>query len=657
MKSAVVSRSAPAFKPLALACALSLSVLAADALAQETLPSIVVTGARFPAQAAAAPIGATVITADEIRRAGATDVNAAIRKVGGVYGRQSLDGSPDFALDLRGFGSNSAQNLVILVDGVRLNENELANAVLSSIPVDTVERIEIVRGAGSVLWGEGATGGVINIITRRSTQGGTHGSLFAEGGRYDSHDLRASLGHGAGPLSFDLALAERGTDNYRDNNAFKQKSASGGVQYRLGAGRAGLRFEHSEQDARFPGSLKEAEFLANPRQSMTPYDFGTLDTDRVSAFVEHRIGQVELAAELSHREREVGANYFYPGGVTRMAYDASQTQFSPRARHTALIGDKRNELVAGIDLVRWKRQTRSDFSLGDAEQDAQAVYLRNELLWNAAHQARLAVGGRHERFTKDYSDPLAFPPVVNEHRRQSINAWSLEGSIDPMPQLTVFAKLGRSYRVANVDENSLRGGPEVLAPQVSRDLELGVTAGSAARQLTARVFRHRLTDEIFYDPTIGWGANTNLDPTRRQGFELEGQQALTAALRLSAKWQRVEAEFTGGANAGREMVLVPENVVTLRAAWTPAGGHSADIGAQWVDSQRYGSDFANDCGARIPSYATFDARYAYRVGGWEAAVTALNLADRQYYSNAFGCRSGIYPSDGRQLKLSLRYDF
>jgi len=112
MKFAVVPRSAPALKPLALACALS--VLAANALAQtqDSLPSIVVTGARFPAQAASAPIGATVITAEEIRRSGAADVNAAIRKVGGVYGRQSRDASPDFALDLRGFGANSAQNLV-----------------------------------------------------------------------------------------------------------------------------------------------------------------------------------------------------------------------------------------------------------------------------------------------------------------------------------------------------------------------------------------------------------------------------------------------------------------------------------------------------------------------------------------------------------------
>lgn len=343
--------------------------------------------------------------------------------------------------------------------------------------------------------------------------------------------------------------------------------------------------------------------------------------------------------------------------ASRVRYDASQTQFSPRLRHTAALGGMRNELVAGLDLVRWERQTSSDFSRGDAEQDAKAVYLRNEILWNAPHNARLAIGGRHERFTKDYSDPLAFPPVLNEHRKQSINAWSLEGSIDVLPQVTVFAKAGRSYRIANVDENSLRSGPEVLAPQTSRDLELGVSAGSAARQISARLFRHRLKDEIFYDPTIGWGANTNLDPTRRQGVEVEGQHALTQDLRLNAKWQRVDAEFTGGPNAGREMVLVPKNVVTLRAAWTPAGGHSADIGAQWVDSQRYGSDFSNSCGTRIPSYTTLDARYAYRVGGWEAAVSGLNLADRQYYSNAFGCRSGIYPSDGRQLKLSLRYAF
>jgi iron complex outermembrane receptor protein len=119
----------------------------------------------------------------------------------------------------------------------------------------------------------------------------------------------------------------------------------------------------------------------------------------------------------------------------------------------------------------------------------------------------------------------------------------------------------------------------------------------------------------------------------------------------------VKAEFTDGPNAGREMVLVPKNVVTARLAWLPGNGQSADIGAQYVSNQRYGDDFANSCNARIPSYTTFDARYAIKLGAWEVAVNGLNLADRQYFSQAFNCRAGIYPSDGRQLKLSARYDF
>ena len=656
MNLAAVPRSAPAFKPLALACAIS---LAAQALAQDAaLPSILVTGARFPVDTSQAPIGATVITADEIRRAGATDVNAAIRKIGGVYGRQSLDASPDFALDLRGFGSNSAQNLVVMVDGVRLNENELANTVLSTIPIDSVERIEITRGGSSVLYGEGATGGVIHIITRRAGQGGkagTQGSVFAEAGRFGHRDLRASISHGAGPWSFDAAVADRSTDGYRENSDFDQATASAGLQYAWApSSRAGLRLESARSDSRFPGSLTAAQYAFDPRASFTKLDFGTLDTDRVSAYVEQRAGAFELAAELSHRQRDLSANYFFGGAYSRSTYDTEQTQFSPRLRHSALIGDKRNELVAGLDLIRWEREVRSAFSMGDARQDSKAVYLRDELRWNAPHQARLAAGVRHERFEKDYADPLAF---MDESRAQSLNAWSLEGSIDVLPEVTLFAKAGRSYRLPNADENSLRSSTDVLQPQTSRDLELGVTAGGKERQLTARLFRHRLLNEIFYDPTIGWGANTNLDPTRRQGLEVEGQAAIGAAWRLTGQWQRVDAEFTGGPNAGREMVLVPENVVTARLAWVPGNRHSADIGAQWVGSQRFGSDFSNDCGARIPSYTTVDARYAYRAGAWEATVSGLNLFDRDYYSNAFGCRSGIYPSDGRQLKLSLRYAF
>jgi iron complex outermembrane receptor protein len=658
MNSPVVAGVRPAVGPLALACAFSLSTFAACAAAQDLLPAtVVVTGARFPSDAALQPIGATVITQDDIRRAGVSDVDAAIRKIGGVFGRQSLDGSPDFTLDLRGFGTNSAQNMVILVDGVRLNENEQANAVLSTIQIDSVERIEITRGGGSVLYGEGATGGVIQIFTRRAAQAGLHGSLFAEAGQFHLHDARATLSQAVGSVAADLAVTRQGSDNYRANSAFDQTSLGLGVQTRFDGGRAGIRVESARQDTRLPGSLTLAQFEADPRQTTTPKDFGSLDTSRVTAFTEYSLGALDLAAELSHRERSVRASYLSSSYPSTNAYDGRQDQFSPRARWRTDVAGMLNELVAGVDLIHWKRKTTSDYSLADASQHSRAVYLRDELRFDAAHDGRLALGARHEVFDKDYRDPLS--GSAPESTSQPQNAWEAQASYKPLAPLEVYARAGQSYRVANVDDNSYRDSRDVLKAQTSHDLELGASVGDALRKLSARVFRHALRNEIFYDPTLlgGWGANTNLDPTRREGFELDGEARLAAGWRATAHLQHVNAQFTAGPNLGREMVLVPKNVLTARLAWQPAGNQSVDAGAQWVDHQRYGSDFDNSCAARIPSYVTFDARYALKLGRWEMAASGLNLADRRYFSNAFGCQSGIYPSDGRQLKLSARYAF
>ena len=620
------------------------------------MPSVLISGARFASVPELAPIGATVITADEIRRAGVSDVNQAIRKIGGVYGRQSLDASPDFALDLRGFGSNSSQNMVVVLDGVRMSENELASPVLSTIPIETVERIEIIRGGSSVLYGDGATGGVIRIVTKRPVKRARQGSVFAEAGQFRQHDMRASVAQSWDAVSLDASIGNQASDNYRANSRFRQSAFSGGAQWALGAGRIGVRIDSARQDSRLPGPLTLAQFLANPRISRTPDDFGSLDSNRISAFVEQRIGAIDVAAELSHREKTVKGHYVSSFGITDVAYDSEQIQFSPRLRHLAKFGGVLNELVAGVDLIRWNRVTKSDFSKADASQDSKAIYLRNEIRWDPAHNGRLALGVRREVFDKDYTDPLA--PVA-ETSAQAQNAWEAQASYSVLPQVNLHAKAGQSYRMANADENSFRSSPTVLKAQTSHDLELGVTFGTAGagHTISARVFRHRLVNEIFYNPTLNYGTNTNLDPTRRQGVEIDAEARLATDWRLTGHLQHVDASFTGGANAGREMVLVPKNLVSARLTWTPANGHSVDVGAHWVDSQRYGNDFTNACAARIPSYTTLDARYARTIGRWELAVSGLNLADKRYFSNAFACQDGIYPSDGRQLKLSARYAF
>ena len=659
------SRRQPALTPLAAACALILAaapaahaqvaVQAAAPAQSGPLPEVTVTGPRFASDPALLPIGATVITAADIRRAGVSDANQAIRKLGGVYGRQSLDNSPDFALDLRGFGSTSSQNLVVMVDGVRINENELANPVLSTIPVEAIERIEIQRGGAGVLYGEGATGGVIQVFTKRGAGTGTRGSLRAEAGSFDTRDLRANVATSFNQVQLDAAVAHLRTDRYRAHSAFEQTSANLGALINFAGGRAGLRHEQASSDSQFPGSLTMAQFNANPRQAHSLRDFGSMENRRSTAFAEWRVGGLELAADLSRRTRDVEACYFTAGSNTpyQLHYSSEQSQFSPRVRYLSELGGQLNELVAGVDLTRWERDAVSSFSTEFARQKSRALYLRDELKWNAPHNLRLAAGVRRERFEKDL---VAF---TSEQSTQYETAWEVQGSVDVAPQVNLYAKLGRSYRVPNADENGYRSSMGVLDIQTSRDIEAGVRyALGSSSSLTGRLFRHRLTDEIYFDPTInGFGANTNLDPTEREGAELEAALQLAPAWRLTAQWQHVRARFTEGAYAGRDMVLVPRNVVSTRLAWVPATGHSADIGAQWVSKQRYGGDFANTCSTRMPSYATLDARYARSFGPWELAVSGLNLTDRQYFNQAFGCRTSIYPSDGRAFKVSLRYDF
>ncbi len=669
MKSAPQHRSFSAWQPLALISALA--GLAVPAFAQtdtdQKLEPVTVSASRF--ESTEAPISATVITAEQIRASGSGSINEAIRKIAGVFGRQNLSGTSDSSLDLRGFGTNSDQNVAVFVDGIRISENELTTAIMSSIPIESVERIEIVRGGSSVLYGEGATGGTIQIITKRGASNTTRGSLVFEAGNLGYQEVRASLAKGWEHFSIDANIGNLRTDNYRDNNDLKQENFSGGVQWKSKEGRVGIRADVLRQDSRFAGPLTQEQYRQDPRQTVTPFDFGSIDSERYTLFGERNLGDIQIAAELSHRDKRGDSSFADNfGGLSLGKFDGEMTQFSPRIKYVTSSGSLNNEVVIGMDFSDSDRDRNSvyksafpDFLSGSkTSQQSTAIYFRNEM---RIDRARVAFGARHEKFDQDYENK--FDASKNYDESFSLNAWDLQGAYDVTSVINVFVKTGKSYRVANVDENSYSLNNERLNPQKSRDLEFGASLGDQDRKLTATIFRHDLTDEIFFNPNLpgpgGMGVNVNLDHTRRQGVEIEASSRLSSSLTLSAILQHVSAEFTSGPDDGKELVLVPKNIATLRLSWSPKSRQSAEIGMQWVDSQRYGSDFNNTCSAHIPSYATLDGRYAVRVGAWEFALVGTNLTDKNYFSQAFGdfdgCENGIYPNSGRAVKFTARMDF
>ena len=171
-----VSGKTPEGIPMRLA--LSVAVLAAFALPvhSQNEDAVVVTATRFAERLREAPIGVRIITAADIAASAATTLPELLSKFGGLHVRDN-SGSPDKQIDLRGFGITSDQNTLVLVDGVRINQNDISATRLSSIPLQAIERIEILPSGCAVPYGAGATGGTVHIITQGPESGERSGTV------------------------------------------------------------------------------------------------------------------------------------------------------------------------------------------------------------------------------------------------------------------------------------------------------------------------------------------------------------------------------------------------------------------------------------------------------------------------------------------------
>jgi iron complex outermembrane recepter protein len=621
---------------LVLACATAFPVLAQTL---PTLPETVVTATRFAEDRDTLPMGVSVITPDDIRASGATTVNEAVMRLLGVPGRLDYYGGANYTLDLRGFGETTNSNQVVVVDGQRLNEADLGMPLLAGIPIESIERIEVLRGSGAVLYGEGATGGVI-VITTKAGLGKdrrNNAKVYGGVGSNDLRELRASATLVSRGFSVDVSGQRRDTDNHRDNFRAESDAASITAQWSNDAFRVGIRHSQDAVDTRLPGGLTIAQFEANPSQTNTPNDWARIRNTRDGLFAEALLGNWQLAGETGWRAKQLrSASY---------DYDVDANSYGLRARHESLIGDVKNQLVIGHDYSRWAREAYGLTS----NHKSRGWYLQDDV--TLASGTRFSGGVRTERMDKDADDG-------SSRLADRQNVWELGISHPLSSALRTWGRLGRSFRLANVDEFNFTNPAVAIRAQTSRDAEVGWSWKQVSYQLEARAYRNVLTDEIGYDPlSLGTGRNVNFDPTRRQGLEVEGRWAVTRELALNANLNFRSAIFRSGGYAGNDVPLVARETLALRAHWKPAEGHRVTGGVNWVGA-RY-ADFLNQC--RMPSYTTADVRYARQWDNVELSLGVNNMFDRQYYTLGFGCSGGqvksVYPEAGRTFTAALRMSF
>jgi len=642
--TSVNARALRAFAVLPLALAASAACMAQGA---QALPGVTVSAKRVDQDLQSAPFSGIVLTAEQITASGATDANDAIRRLTGIPSRTDLRGGRNYGLDLLGYGATADQNVVVVVDGVRISENELATARLSAISPDMIESIEIIRGGSSVQWGEGASAGVINVRLKRASTAGFNGSASLQLESNSGRDLRAQLGGGNGTIGFDVNARSYETDGYRDDSEYRQQTFSAGVNGKIGGLGSRARISSEDEKRRFPGSLSFAQFAANPRQTNTPNDFGNFSETRFTGGIDYKLGDWTLALDVGHRERESTGNFVGFNGTGK----STMNQISPKLTWNGKVGGGALTVLAGMDFNDWDYNSVDNFGQNeDARQKNRAFYLTGDL--QLASGTRLSAGARTEKANKRAVDAANF---VNYDRDDSLSAWELGVNQALAAGFNVYGRAAKSYRLPNVDENRFLFA--ALRPQNTRDLEAGLKwQGAAGHSAGVRLFRQKSTDEIAYDATTF--SNVNLDPTQRSGMEINGRVQIARGLALTGTLQTVDAKFSSGPNAGREIPLVSQESGTVRLDWQIDGRQSLGFGIQYLGDARFNDDSANTCGRKIPSSTRLDARYAWKFDKFEFSLAADNLTDRKSYSLGYSCATGsVYPDPGRVIKAAVRYAF
>jgi iron complex outermembrane receptor protein len=645
------------------------------------LETVTVTATRFPEDRLDAPVGMTVISADDIAASTARTLPELLAQQAGVAIRD-LTGTPDQQVDLRGFGITADQNTLLLLDGRRLDEIDLANPIWSSIPLESIERIEVVRGSGAVLYGGGATGGTINIITRTPKRESRSGSVAASAGSFGTMELRGAGAIAGEQAGGTVAASHYESDNWRENNRVQQGNAEADLRWFGDRGQVGVKVGGDRQNLRLPGARTEAQLTTDPWGTRTPNDWSARETARGLVTSELAVGGGRLAADLGYRESERRAffgDYFFGGLFDQYVESrAGAWTFTPRFKLPYAAFGARHNLTFGYDYEDWdfrRRQSQSEATLGTPAVDLHADQ-RNEGVY-AQHFSefgtgtRVTIGGRLQRVKTAATDLANVLGPARASQTRSPRAYEIGLRQRVAAPVELYGRYGQSFRVARVDEIYEQFGGAgftsrvaPLEPQTSHDAEIGVEYRAGGLRARIAAYQNRLDNEIyFFAPTF---QNVNLPPTLRRGVELEGGWRPIAALELFGNLALRRAEFRegtiGGVNvAGNEIPLVPRVLGTLGANWNVTERTLVSAVARYIGSQRYDNDVANDFGRKMPSYTLVDLKLSHRVQGWKLSATVLNLFDKFYYSYAVRSLAAntfnAYPSRPRTFIAAAEYAF
>lgn len=606
------------------------------------LDAVVVTASREETTVGDIARNITVITAEDIEQATSSHMVDLLAREAGVT-LQSLNGSDKNAsVDIRGMGATAANNIIVLVDGVRQNSADLSGTDFSSIALDQIERIEIMRGSGAVLYGDGAVGGVINIITK-TPSGPPKKELIFSYGSYATLEARASLRTQVNDIGIKLNTSYHDSDGFRDNGFLTKYDVAAKLDYAIGDHTTiWLNGAHHYDEYGLPGPVPLADINSKDARSATstPNDEGETTDQRIGAgFRTQGKKWGTLTGSVSYRFRD---NPYLIGYSPLLSRDEQTSEIAEDSRSVDLryhkgytLFERSHQIQLGLDHFS-SRYVREELPGGPRENSATdqlGVYITNH--WQLTQALNASAGYRRNRvdgtFRTDtyetFGSVRRWVNGIETDKQWDNSAFDLGLTYQLNPNVTFFTSYATSFRAPNVDE--LAEAEDGLEPQTGDHFDAGAKfyLGESV-EWSATLFQIRIDDELFYSET-----NRNYDePTLRRGVETDIKWYPTPRHYIWANYTYTYARFE---DSDLKVPLVPEHKANAGWEWQTAKALKLALSATYVGERFDGNDLDNTSFEKVRAYTVVDLKISWVRQGLKLFVGINNLLDEYYVTTGY----------------------
>ncbi len=561
----------------------------------------------------------TVFDRAQIEQSQASSVPELLRKVPGVSFTNNGGPGKNTSLFMRG---SESDHVLVLIDGIKIGSVSSGGAALQDLPLELIERIEVVRGPRSSLYGSEAIGGVIQIFTRKGAGTGAKPFFSAGYGTHDSYNGSAGIAGGDGKGWYSLGFSGADSDgiNVKSLGSSGYEDDADGYRNLSAALSAGYRFDNGlELDANLLQAKSHSDYDQVNRRRTSGFHANSDGENRVFG-TRARFAPLEpwlVTLQVGRSEDKSDAfldGTFYSRFDSRRDSASWQNDLSLAPGHTLSLGvDYQHDEVNGsTNYAEDSRDNTGTFAqyLGEVGRHDWQLSLRHD---------------DNQQFGQHDTGNLAYGYALSDELRATIS-------------------YGTAFKAPTFNELYYPGyGNPELEAETSRSLEVGLAGQHAWGHWSLNAFRTVIDDLIAYDSSIR--APANVDAARIRGVELVlGSQWL--GWDWNANYTLMEPENrSSGPNDGNELARRAKQLFNLELD-RRLGDFS--VGASLhAEGQRF-DDLANQ--KELSGFATLDLRGEYRIDPeWRLQTRIANLLDADY-ETAQG-----YNQPGQALYFTVRY--